>query len=306
MRVIIDNDFSGDPDGLFQLVHHLLSPSVDIRGVIGSHLRPGDPFDPSDITAENAVREIENTLALLRMAGTVPIYQGSNTAMPDRKRPVRSAGAMAIVAEAMRDDTDLPLFLCCGASLTELASAWLIEPRIAERLTVIWIGGNEDPALALTPPNADPVEYNLNIDIVAGQVVFNDSDLALWQVPRNVYRQTLMAHSELRARVRPCGELGHLLVERIEGVMQLAGDHGLPLGETYIMGDSPLVLLTALQSAFQADASSSSYLLRPAPSIDEAGASTFSADGRPIRVYTQLDLRLMFEDFFTKLANATA
>lgn len=28
MRVIIDNDFSGDPDGLFQLAHHLLSPSV--------------------------------------------------------------------------------------------------------------------------------------------------------------------------------------------------------------------------------------------------------------------------------------
>lgn len=29
-RVIIDNDFSGDPDDLYQLVHHLLSPSVEI------------------------------------------------------------------------------------------------------------------------------------------------------------------------------------------------------------------------------------------------------------------------------------
>ena len=28
MRVIIDNDFSGDPDGLFQLTQLLLSPSV--------------------------------------------------------------------------------------------------------------------------------------------------------------------------------------------------------------------------------------------------------------------------------------
>lgn len=26
---ISDNDYSGDPDGLFQLAHHLLSPSVD-------------------------------------------------------------------------------------------------------------------------------------------------------------------------------------------------------------------------------------------------------------------------------------
>ena len=44
MRVIIDNDFSGDPDGLFQLAHHLLSPSVEIRGIIGSHLKAGAGF----------------------------------------------------------------------------------------------------------------------------------------------------------------------------------------------------------------------------------------------------------------------
>ncbi len=30
-RVISDNDYSGDPDGLFQLVHVLLSPSLDVR-----------------------------------------------------------------------------------------------------------------------------------------------------------------------------------------------------------------------------------------------------------------------------------
>jgi putative polyketide hydroxylase len=30
----------------------------------------------------------------------------------------------------------------CGAGLTTLASAWLIEPRIASRLTLIWIGGS--------------------------------------------------------------------------------------------------------------------------------------------------------------------
>jgi hypothetical protein len=28
MRVIVDNDFSGDPDGLFQMAHLLLSPRL--------------------------------------------------------------------------------------------------------------------------------------------------------------------------------------------------------------------------------------------------------------------------------------
>jgi len=36
----------------------------------------------------------------------------------------------------------------------------------------------------------------------------------------------------------------------------------LKIGETYIMGDSPLVLLTALQSSFEADPSSSSYVIK--------------------------------------------
>jgi purine nucleosidase len=43
LRVISDNDYAGDPDGLFQLAHHVLSPSVDVRAVIGSHLA----VDPS-------------------------------------------------------------------------------------------------------------------------------------------------------------------------------------------------------------------------------------------------------------------
>jgi len=53
-RVIIDNDFSGDPGGLVQLAHHVLSPSVEIRAIIGSHLKPGDPFDQSRQTAADA------------------------------------------------------------------------------------------------------------------------------------------------------------------------------------------------------------------------------------------------------------
>ena len=47
--------------------------------------------------------------------------------------------------------------------------------------------GAEHEGLAVPPPNAMPIEYNLLIDIVAGQVVFTDSDLTVWQVPRDVW-----------------------------------------------------------------------------------------------------------------------
>jgi hypothetical protein len=73
------------------------------------------------------------------------------------------------------------------------------------------------------------------------------------------------------------------------------------MGETYILGDSPLVLLTALQSSFEADPSSSTYVIKNAPKINEQGAYEYNHKGRNIRVYTQLDVQLMFNDFFAKL-----
>src|SRR4051812_26149904 len=107
-RVISDNDYSGDPDGLFQLVHALLSPSLDVRAVIGSHLAPGDHFDPSEAQAANAVEYIRTITSLLGR-DDVPVLEGAPDGLPDARTPLRSAGAEAIVAEAIRSDSDLPL-----------------------------------------------------------------------------------------------------------------------------------------------------------------------------------------------------
>jgi purine nucleosidase len=304
-RVVSDNDYSGDPDGLYQLAHSLLSPSVDVRAVIGSHLAPGDPFDPSTEQATNAYRRAVEVLRLLGLTGTVPTYAGSNTSLTDRHTPHRSAGAFAIVREAMRTDTTLPLFTTFGAGLTELASAYLMEPRIADRLTAVWIGGPEYPDLATPPPGASGIEYNLNIDLTAAQVVFNDSPIPIWQVPRNVYRQCLVSMTELLHEVRPAGRIGAYLYRHIADIFTLGADAGLNLGETYILGDSPLILLTALQSSFQPDPSSSRYVTRYAPQINDDGTYTARTTGRQIRVYTDLDVRLMFSDLFAKLRHRT-
>ncbi len=67
------------------------------------------------------------------------------------------------------------------------------------------------------------------------------------------------------------------------------------------MGDSPLVTLTALQSAFEADPSSSDYVIMPAPTVRADGTCQPNPAGRPIRVYTTIDTRLTFGDMLAKL-----
>jgi purine nucleosidase len=299
MRVMLDNDFGGDPDGLFQLAHHALSPSVEIRGIIGSMCQPGD-FITSSASAAHAREEARDLLAVMGMRDRFPVIEGASSALPYPETAVPSEGVTAMIGEAMRSDTDLPLYVTCGAGLTDIASAYLLEPDIARRLTLIWIGG---PGYAgrSPQPESTKLEYNLGIDIKAAQVVFNHSDIPIWQVPGDAYGQALFSYAELQLRVGSEGRTGHYLSAKIEEAIKNVGRHGLALGETYVLGDSPLVLLTALQSAFGRDTSSCAYVVRPAPRINDAGLYEENTRARAIRVYTRLDTRLMFEDFVSKL-----
>lgn len=297
IRVIMDNDFSGDPDGLFALTHLLLSPSVDTRGIIGSHIGVKDFLDPSEKQAENAASKAKEVLKLLNMTGQVPVFAGSNRAMPNDSTPVKSEAVDFIIKEALRTDTKQPLYVVCGAGLTEVGSALLTNPSIAGKFVLVWIGGPEYPSIALPPPKASRIEYNLNIDPNAVMAVFNRSSVDIWQVPRDGYRQAIISYTQLLLNLEDKGEIGAFLSQQLIDLMKKLQR----VGETYILGDSPLVLLTALQTYFEPDPASSNYQNVKAPRVSRQGQYEDNPNGRTIRVYTKLDIPLMFNDFFAKL-----
>jgi purine nucleosidase len=297
IRVIVDNDFGGDPDGLFQLAHHLLSSSVEVKAIIGSpNYQNGFYGLPG--TSSYACVAAKELLKVMKLDNKIPVLEGGLTGLQDTLQPVISDGAKAIVNEAMRTDTKQPLYVVCGAGLTTIASAYLIEPKIAKRIKLIWIGGSEYPDMGIPTPGNKTPEYNLGIDIKAAQVVFNLSDIPIWQVPRNTYRQAIISYSELKTKVANNGNLGRYLVDKIGDLMNKANGS---LGETYVLGDSPLVLLTALQTSWETDPASSKYKTINAPYIDNKGKYKQNTNGRGIRVYSDLDVRLMFEDFISKI-----
>ncbi len=299
-RVIIDNDFAGDPDDLYQLVHHLLSPGIEIPLVVASHLRPDDHFDSSGHSAANAMLIARDVFARMGLQSTDIIVPGSEKQLPDTQTPIRNDAVSAIIREAMREDTNLPLFYAAGGGLTDLASALLIEPEIAKRMTLVWIGGNEHDGLAFPPPDSMPVEYNLLIDITAGQVVFAAEELEIWQVPRDAYRQCLVSRAELRTRLKEHSSLGVFLYEALMTEYRRIATFKGGVTETYALGDSPLVLLTALRSTFEPEPTSSFYIQKPTPELTSTGTYRQRVS-RPMRVYTHIDTRLMFEDMYAKI-----
>ena len=204
--VIIDNDFCGDPDGLFQLVHHVLSTSCDIKGIIGAHHNGFSFFRDlqGKDDAEKSVNKVNEALELMGLKEQLKVVPGAAEKMTDPKQPIVSEGARLIVEEALKATPEKPLYVCVGGPLTDIASAWLMNPEIGKNIILIWIGGQEYKETgAIVPPGYSMPEYNLNLSIAAAQVVFNKSDMRIWQIPRDVYRQCMYSMTELEVKGRP-------------------------------------------------------------------------------------------------------
>lgn len=101
MRVIVDNDFGGDPDGLFHLAEQLLSPTAEVRGIICSpHYKE---FYGHPGTIEYARQQVDSLLKVMGVSQE-SILDGSNLKMQDLDSPLESDGARFIVDEALKDD----------------------------------------------------------------------------------------------------------------------------------------------------------------------------------------------------------
>ncbi len=296
IRVIIDNDFGGDPDGLFQLAHQLLSPSNEVKGIIASqHYQSG--FYGAPGTAAYGKLEADKLMKVLNLNPAITVVEGATKSIENIAKPQESEGADLIIREAMKDDPR-PLYILCGAGLTTIASAFKKEPKISKRIKLVWIGGPEYSGMALPPPNSKGVEYNLGIDALAAQIIFNESDIEIWQIPRNVYRQAIVSDAELSNRLLGKGPVGNYLISTLKSLKKKANGS---LGETYVLGDNPLTLITALQTPWEKDSASSPYILQETPLITDKGIYQTNTKGRTMRVYTQIDTRLMFEDLFSKI-----
>lgn len=276
-RVIIDNDFAGDPDGLVALAHQLLSPKTKVPLITASALNP--KFIEPHLAGRSAAAGQDITRELIRRLGitTSPsVEAGAETLTLEP-----SAAARAIVAEAMRD-VPQPLFLTCGGPLTNIAAALKLEPAIAKRMTLIWIGGGGYPSGGW--------EYNLATDIKAARLVIEESAVPLWQIPQPAYRQLQYSIAEMAADMRSISPFSRWLYDRFTSPPDF-----VDLGGTWPMGDSPLVLLTALT------AESSRFVDRPARRITNEASYGEEIAGRSVRVFEQIDTRLVMADFLAQL-----
>lgn len=281
-RVIIDTDAKNEADDQYAIVQALLSPTLDVRGIIPVHFGA----ERSEHSRDESRAEVDLLLDLLGLAGRITVADGAATCLPDASTPVDSPGARLIIEESKLASADDPLFVAFLGPLTNLASAILLDPAIVDRdVVVVWIGGMGYGVDWSYPAP----EFNLRNDIAAANVVF-DSGITLWQIPATVYSMVSVGYAELEEKLRGTSELADYLIDQL--VDWNAAHHDEPI-EHRSLGDSPAVsvILNPRGGVFRTI---------PAPRFSAEGGYLPGA-GHPIRVYDTVDVRYLLEDMFAKI-----
>jgi purine nucleosidase len=280
-RVIVDTDAKNEADDQFAIVHALLTPTFDVRGIIPAHFGTGR----TTRSLAESREEVDHLLGLMGLKGQVSVADGAPHAIPDGGTPVDSAGARLIIEEARKDEGRL--YVAFLGPLTDMASALLLDPSIAERdVVVVWVGG---PPYGETLAAYEP-EFNLRNDVRAANVVFG-SGLPIWQIPMSTYVMMGVGYAELDEKVAPCGPLGDYLVRQVKDWN--AAHHAGPI-EHRSLGDTPAIGLVMSPD--------SAVWRAQGPVRFTPDCRYESADaGSPIRVAEAVDSRYFLEDFFCKL-----
>ena len=274
IRVIIDTDAACEADDQYAIVHALLTPKFDVRGIIAEQFGGQDRRE----TVQKSRDEIEKLLELMGI-DDIPVASGAEYPLAGDDDISESEAADMIIREAF--SADGKLYVLCQGAITNLAIALRKCPEIAEKIICIWIGGGAYPNGGW--------EFNLTNDYIAANTVFK-SDIELWQVPMDCYMQMQVGYAELEAKVSPCGEIGKYLFDEMQDYGQT---EDWTNGESWVLGDSPAIGLAINHNCGQ-------FEIKPAPIADKGGYYVGSTE-HMIRVYNRVDPRYILEDFFAKL-----
>jgi inosine-uridine nucleoside N-ribohydrolase len=264
-RIILDNDWAGDPDGLLGLAHHALSPANEIVAITSSLTNP--MFGPPEGMARMGADLAEDLLLVLGSPGLATVRAGTDT--PFDGQPRGTPAARAIV-EAAGTAGDIPLILVCAGPLTNVADALLLQPDIAGLFTLAWVGGSA--------AGEDEDEYNHFTDPAAARFVLENQRLPVWQFPSETYRKVVISVAELDHSLGEAGAAGAWLWERFNS---LRVPDFIKFGPLWCLGDSAPLVVTGLDDITS--------------SFNETGLSPYR------RMYTEVDTRLIISDFFARL-----
>ncbi len=161
--VILSTDVGNEIDDQWAITYMLVNPQYKVLGIISTHA-PTLP-DPS---AQYTYRVLADVIeSRLNMANHPQLFEGANLPLTDDKTPRPSPGVDFILQTSKTFSKTNRLTLLTIGAATDVASAILEDPTIADRIRVV--------AMAFKSWPEGGREFNVANDVKAWQVILNSN-----------------------------------------------------------------------------------------------------------------------------------
>jgi inosine-uridine nucleoside N-ribohydrolase len=287
-QVVIDTDTYNEIDDQYAVAYAILSPDrMEVEAVYAAPYLNSRSTSAAD-GMEKSYQEILRILQFLGRKHESFTFRGATRFMEGKDKPVDNPASRDLIRKALQPRS-APLYVLTVGCPVNVASAILLEPKIKDRIVVVWLGGTTHEW-----PSAR--EFNLQQDLHASRVLF-DSGVPLVQIPtKNVSEHLRTTGPEMERWVKGRSRLGDYLFDQF-----------VDYAKTHTQGKPA----TFPWSKVIWDISAVAWIIEPAwiPSA-LAPSPVLTADlrwkqesGRHlIRVATNVNRDLVFHDLFEKLA----
>ena len=171
--VVLDTDAYNEIDDQFAIAYLLRSnEKLNTKAIYAAPFQNSRSSGAAD-GMEKSYNEIFKILELL--GKSLPVFRGSDSFLSNESAPVISDAANDLAKRALCYSPENPLYVVAIGAITNVASAILINHKVAENTVVIWLGGNATHF-------SHNREFNLKQDIAAARVVM-ESGVSFVQLP---------------------------------------------------------------------------------------------------------------------------
>ncbi len=164
--VVLDTDAFNEIDDQFAISYLIRSSDkLKLKALYAA------PFfnENSSSALDGMEKSYHEIFRLQRLLGTdYPVFRGSKSFLSSETVPEESDAAHDLASRAMSYSPEKPLYVIAIGAITNVASALLINPEIAERIVVVWLGGHSRDF-------SDTREFNMMSDYAAARVVISSA-----------------------------------------------------------------------------------------------------------------------------------
>ena len=208
-EVFLDADTANEVDDLYAIVRAFAepggaSPCWAVRSGQASQWATAE-------TAEDSYRLNQHLGAHLGLGDSTAVVRGAHRRMYDwGHMAVHSHAAHALLEESAGHSVSDPLTVIALGALTNVASALFIDPTLAERIELYWLGSTYDFAA----DRRGLTDFNAVMDPQAARLVLEHPTLRTHVLPVSEVGQHRVHYDDVAAAIGGKGELADVLLGR--------------------------------------------------------------------------------------------